>query len=447
MSEFRILAPHLDPEANAVRFAFECPRFGRFEEAVRFAPHAPLAGLEADVRDRLLTLAAILIGTSYYKAAPAGRVQVETGLTGAARHLAGLAYGPGLGEFYVRNALPYPPALEITGPDLADAPAAPSGEPAHPRAVCAFGGGKDSHVARAMLEAAGAQTELISVILSNRVGARLQAMAGALLTLMTRTIDPRLIALSRSGEALNGHIPITGINSCLLALHAAASGQDWVAFANERAASEPTLMTPEGHEVNHQFSKSLAFEDALRAAFQAAGAGLEYFSVLRPVSELWTAHYLARRAPHALDVFASCNRNFVFAGEAALADGQRWCGTCSKCVYTSVLMACWLAPGRHETVFQGSPLHDPANLAHGLDIAGLTGAKPWECVGETREVAAAFLHLSADSAWSDAAVVAGVRDALSKRWELGELEAAFAGALDARSEHRMPARVAAAMNA
>lgn len=315
-----------------------------------------------------------------------------------------------------------------------------------PRAACAFGGGKDSHVARAILEAAGAQSELVSVILSPRVGARLQSMTDAPLTLMTRVIDPRLITLSRSGEALNGHIPITGINSCLLALHAAACGQDWVVFANERAASEPT-MTSDGHPVNHQFSKSLEFEDALRDAFAAAGAGIDYFSVLRPVSELWTAHYLACRAPEALDVFASCNRNFVFAGEAVLAEGQRWCGRCSKCVYTGVLMACWLTPERHEDVFQSRPLHDPANLDHVFDIAGLTGAKPWECVGEAREVAAALHHLSSDPVWAEAPVIAGVKDKLGQRWDLAELAATFAGALDARSVHRMPPAVAAHLEA
>lgn len=77
MSEFRILPPHLDADANAVRFAFDCPRFGRFEETVRFAPHARIEAIPEPVRSGLVTLAAILIGTSYYSAAPAGRVNVE----------------------------------------------------------------------------------------------------------------------------------------------------------------------------------------------------------------------------------------------------------------------------------------------------------------------------------------------------------------------------------
>ena len=391
-------------------------------------------------------MAALVMGTSYYKAAPAGRVATDFPLTPEARGPAELSYGPGLGEFYVRNGLEYPPRLAIEA-DSATAASAPSpsrgrAQAGRPRAVVAFGGGKDSHVASAIVAAAGGESERVSVILSDAVGARLQTMSESEIVFIRRTIDPRLIALSRAGAVLNGHIPITGVNSTLLALYAAARELDWVVFANERAASEATLIH-HGHEVNHQFSKSLAFEDGLRAAFASAGAGLEYFSVLRPVSELFTAHWLAVKTPEALPIFASCNRNFVFAGEGALPQGRRWCGACAKCVYTAVLLAPFLDPDAHAAVFQSRPLHNPANLEHAREIAGLTGAKPWECVGETREVAAAFARLGALEDWRGVPVVAAVNAILGQRWTQDELARTWAGALDARSEHRLPEAAAA----
>ncbi|MGX6647181.1 hypothetical protein ACWCOP_04490 [Maricaulaceae bacterium MS644] len=440
---FTLFVPQVDLAENTVRFSFDCPRFGTFAETVAFPDSARLAAIDPAMRDGLLALAAILIGTSYYKAAPAGLVRCEFPLTGEAKSLADLTYGPGLGEFYVRNALAYPPALTIEGPDAgAPAPAPRKAAPAHaPRAVTAFGGGKDSHVASAIIDAAGGAAERVSVILSDKVGDRLQAMSETPVTLIRRTIDPRLIALSKSGEALNGHIPITGINSILLGVYAAARGLDWVVFANEKAASEPT-MEANGHPVNHQFSKSLAFEDALRAAFTAAGAGFEYFSVLRPVTEIWTAHYLATRAEFALEIFASCNRNFVFAGDAALAPGRRWCGECAKCVYTAVLLAPFLPVSRHGEIFQSQPLHDAGNLQFLREIAGLTGAKPWECVGEMREVAAALAHLGAAPGWRDAPLIQAVQGELHGHWDRQELADTWAQSLDARSEHRMPDAVA-----
>ncbi|MFP4518686.1 MAG: hypothetical protein ACLFQ5_04445 [Oceanicaulis sp.] len=443
---FILHAPEFDADANAARFAFEVPSFGRFEETVRFPDAADLSGIGAGLRDRLLQLAAILIGTSYFKAAAADTLRFEFALTDAARTLAELTYGPGLGEFYVRNDLAYPPELAIEAERAPGAGASPRSPAASPRAVTAFGGGKDSHVASAIVAEAGGEAERVSVILSETVAGRLQSMSETPVTLIKRTIDPRLIEISKSGEALNGHIPITGVNSTLLGLYAAATGRDWVVFANERAASEPT-MEANGHPVNHQFSKSLAFEDALRAAFAAAGAGFEYFSVLRPVTEIWTAHYLATRAEFTLDIFASCNRNFVFAGPTALEPGRRWCGRCAKCVYTAVLLAPFLPVARHAEIFQSKLLHDMDNLNFLREIAGLTGAKPWECVGEMREVAAALAHLGTAPGWRDAGLIQAVQSELVERWDRHALAETWAQSLDARSEHRMPQAVAQVVGA
>lgn len=443
---FILHEPDLDAAANTVRFSFEVPRFGSFEETAAFPETAKLAGIESGVRARLFRLAAILIGTSYFKAAPTETVNFDFPLTAEARALAELTYGPGLGEFYVRNALAYPPQLTLGAEPAQGAVRAQRDSSQTPRAVTAFGGGKDSHVASAVIAEAGGEAERVSVILSEKVGGRLQSMSETPITLIHRTIDPRLIEISKSGEALNGHIPITGVNSTLLGLYAAARGLDWIVFANERAASEPT-MEADGHPVNHQFSKSLEFEDALRAAFDAAGAGFEYFSVLRPVTEIWTAHYLATRAEFALEIFASCNRNFVFAGANALEPGRRWCGRCAKCVYTAVLLAPFLPVERHAEIFQSKPLHDEDNLDFVREIAGLAGAKPWECVGEMREVAAALAHLGTAPGWRDAPLVRAVQAPLLQRWDRHELAETWAHSLDARSEHRMPEAVARVVGA
>ena len=437
---FVIGAPQIDPRAGGLECRYEHAEFGAFTEGVIFpalSDDGPSQGLAQ--------LAAIVMGTSYYKAQPTGRIVCAFPLTPAARRLAELTYGPGLGEFYVRNALAYPPALEIEAEDAAPAATGALAPNDPPRAACAFGGGKDSHVAASILAEAGADVERVSSYLSDTVAARMQTMSEAPLSFMKRTIDPRLIEISRSGEALNGHIPITAINSVLLTLYAEAQGLNWVVFANERAASEATMQA-NGHPVNHQFSKSLEYEDALRAAFKEAGARAEYFSILRPVSELWTAHYLASRSG-ALDIFASCNRNFVFAGANVLEDGRRWCGQCAKCVYTAVLLAPFLSLGRHAAVFQSRPLHDQNNADFLHEIAGLTDAKPWECVGERREVAAALAHLLTLEDWREAPLVAGIEAELFEHWDRADLEAAWDEALTARSEHRMPEAVAKVMGA
>jgi hypothetical protein len=444
MSRFTICKPSWNFEGRVLTLGFEGDVFGAFQETVTFPQFVGAESIDRALLDRLGALAALAMGTSYYKAAPATMIEVDFGLTAQARDMALKLYGPGLGEFYVRNELDYPPEFDLVAEDAdqVDHVTTPKGR----TAVCAFGGGKDSHVASAILTAAGIEATRVSVILSEQVGERLQSMSEMPVNSIQRRIDPKLIALSREGKALNGHIPITAINSVILGIYAVMHRLDYVVFANERAASEPTLQA-NGHPVNHQYSKSLEFEDTLRGAFAAAGAPFEYFSILRPVSELWTGHYLAKRAEFALEIFASCNRNFVFAGPSVLEPDQRWCGECAKCVYTSVLLAPFLSPDHHAAVFQSQPLHNLDNLEFLREIAGLTDAKPWECVGERREVASALVHLFDDHAWIGAPLVASIKDELSTSWNIDELKQAWDGALDARSEHRIPSQIANVMNA
>ena len=58
---------------------------------------------------------------------------------------------------------------------------------------------------------------------------------------------------------MNGHIPVTAINSAILVFAAVLLGVDQVVFSNERSASYGSLIEGTG-EVNHQWSKGWAFE-------------------------------------------------------------------------------------------------------------------------------------------------------------------------------------------
>lgn len=106
-----------------------------------------------------------------------------------------------------------------------------------------------------------------------------------------------------------------------------------------------------------------------------------------------------------------------------------------------------LSLGRHAAVFQSRPLHDRNNAEFLREIAGLTDAKPWECVGERREVAAALGYLLKQEDWREAPLVAGIETELFQHWDRADLDAAWNEALEARSEHRMPQAVATVMGA
>ena len=214
------------------------------------------------------------------------------------------------------------------------------------------------------------------------------------------------------------------------------------AFANERSAEEPTLHHG-GVAINHQYSKSLAFERVLAAALAEAGATAQVISVLRPASELWIGQQLAA-LPEVWPRFASCNRNFVFAGPAALAEGQRWCRRCAKCVFTALILAPFVTPDQHEGIFGGRVLDDPANLDLARQNVGLTDAKPWDCVGEVRESAAA-LWKAASCGYRDQIVVSSLATELERRFGEAALAAWYDAALKLDSRGRVPTPIHAEM--
>src|SRR5690606_19587976 len=123
-----------------------------------------------------------------------------------------------------------------------------------------------------------------------------------------RTLDPQLFAFNQAG-AYNGHIPVTAINSAILVLAALLTGHGMVVFSNERSASYGSQIPGTG-EVNHQWSKGWAFEQAFGNHVQRfVAADLQYYSLLRPMSELAVARQFAKIDFYDAH-FSSCNRNF-----------------------------------------------------------------------------------------------------------------------------------------
>ena len=428
---FTIHAPALIAP-NAAVFRYTCATFGVFEERVVW----PETKSNLSAQPALLNLMAAVLGISYYKAAASSDITVEVPFGAAARAVVTACYTEGLGEFLFRNALPYPPQLSWHWNDASPAPA--SQQPASTYAIMAFGGGKDSHAAMALMNEAGLPYEPVSIILDTKVGERLAHMIGEPLTFIHRSIAPEIIALARAKQGYNGHVPITAINSLILTAYAAMQGAGAVIFANERGASKPTIMH-HGHAINHQYSKSIAFEGLMRAALnECIGENPQWFSLLRPFSELWIGRQVATHAKPAHDKFTSCNRNFIFAGTKVLADGERWCGTCPKCVFTAAIFAPHCDAPEMETIFGKDILGNETNVQMTRDLCGLGDMKPWECVGDVEDTAAALAMLVEHPAWKNKAVVKALAPELNDRYNLQALRTRFASEMETKGPHFVP---------
>jgi UDP-N-acetyl-alpha-D-muramoyl-L-alanyl-L-glutamate epimerase len=390
---FRFTGRSLDGR-GVVRLGYALDERYEFEE--RFELPVGPAGASRSV-EPLLSLLHWVAGVSYYKTAVPSRLVCETGAPppAAARLLEAL-YSEGLGEFAVVNRLPRVPrpAFPVaTARDHAQAASRPL-----KRVLVPVGGGKDSAVAIEVVRRSGLDAALFSVGTAPAID-RTVAVAGLSRLLVTRRIDPRLATLNAAG-ALNGHVPITAIISCVAALTAALHGYDAVALANERSASSGNTFW-DGIEVNHQFSKGAAAERLLRAAIAETGAPVDVFSILRPASELAIARAFSRLERYH-PAFTSCNR--VFRLDPALR-ARSWCCDCHKCRFVFLILAPFLAPDRLREIFGRPMLDDDSQFAGFALLTATGGHKPFECVGEERESVAAIRMLAGDARWRESSVV------------------------------------------
>lgn len=108
--------------------------------------------------------------------------------------------------------------------------------------------------------------------------------------------------------------------------------------------------------------------------------------------------------------FTSCNRAFRLRPAEVPA---RWCGDCPKCRFTFLILATAMEPERLINIFGRNLLDDAAQLSGYEELAGLSGNKPWECVGEIAESALAMVDLASRPGWAGCLVVANLAPRLS----------------------------------
>ena len=182
-----------------------------------------------------------------------------------------------------------------------------------------------------------------------------------------------------------------------------------MALANERSAfAGPTSAAATASEVNHQFSKSARAEALLRAATaEATGAGSTSFSILRPAFRAPASRAASPRLdPSITRAFTSCNR--VFPAGPPNCAFESWCADCDKCRFVFLVLAPFMEPAALEAIFgkaMCSTTPSPVRRASRRCSTATGGHKPFECVGEEEESAAAVTLLAQDPRWRDREVV------------------------------------------
>jgi hypothetical protein len=304
-------------------------------------------------------------------------------------------YTQGLGEFFFKNQINPQEKINFSGSKKSTH--SPESIPGLSGSIVPMGGGKDSLTTAEILKSHKEDFEIWTVGSYPFFQKMLQKIGHPHISVQ-RKIDPQLFDLNKKG-ALNGHIPISAILAFLSVASAILRNRKYIILSNESSANEENTEFF-GMKINHQYSKTIEFEKDFREyVHRCISPDIEYFSFLRPLSELKIAEIFCKNflKKYAYD-FSSCNKNFRIQSKK---NNWKWCGNCPKCAFVFLIFSPFT---KRETLINifGENLFLKKKLKKTfLELLGKEGYKPFECVGEIQEAKMAFQLAQKSGQWSE----------------------------------------------
>lgn len=395
----------VDPEKAEVSFFYDLFHNNvthNFVETLIFPqpfPKADTASLASFLQSLFL-----MLGISYWKTyCPAEIIINGFSLTKEQAAFWNTVYTKGLGEFFYKNQIDFRGLIQFPYKENSEVKPLPV-SPKKERALLPVGGGKDAIVAAELLKMQGKDfTPLLiytgtkSTIAQEEVVTRIGK--GSLL--IKRTIDKKLLELNKKPGVLNGHVPMVGLHSFICLLSAYLYDYKYIILGNEESANHGNVMF-HGEIVNHQWSKSLEFEELFQTYVKKyVSEDILYFSILRSFSEIKIAQ-LFSSYPQYFSSFVSCNKGYAMKEKGK----THWCGKCPKCAFVFALLAAYLPKQEVVTIFGKNLFADTTLLPLYKELLGIEAFKPFECVGTPSEMHLALLLAYEKKEWQDDAVMA-----------------------------------------
>lgn len=359
----------------------------RFAERLTFSapPADRILQLDGTIIRRLLDNLSIALGVSYWKLTCPPTIQVDEELTLVSEQAQfwDIVYTKALGEFFYKNNIDYRglihfPYQKKTLEKSAD-------QQFQDRSLVLSGAGKDSMVSAELLKELR-KTFSLYTLNPLPIHEETARIVGRPLIRVQREIDKKLYELNTRTGFYNGHIPITSIFSWIGLFAAYLYDYKNVIVSNEESANYGNVSYL-GQEVNHQWSKSLEYENMLRGYLTSfVSPDLEYFSLVRPITEIHIMKLFSTYSQY-FSSFSSCNKNFTIHGDHP---PTLWCGVCPKCAFVFLLLTVFLPRDIVISIFQKNLFADESLLSVYKELLGLEGFKPFECVGTPQEAISAF---------------------------------------------------------
>ena len=399
----------LDEKTGLLSLHYEFEHGEAFEEIIQLPPledgQQPYYLKEGEdgkqAMDWACRILLLLAGVSYYKSRLPANLRCEAfALPSPLAQFIEKTYREGLGEFAWQNQIDLHEHINLIANEKAPNTPHAVALPTLPERTCVpVGGGKDSIVTLESLRDIGDDMILFRVGNAQPIADTIE-ISGLPSVQVLRKIDPLLIEMNHKG-ALNGHIPITAIVSAISVVTALWSGFRTIAFSHESSASSPTL-TYLGSAINHQYSKSLEFErNFIDVVHHYVSTDLRYFSFLRPLTEVAIARRFAQY-PQYFPVFRSCNRAFKIDENTR---SKNWCCDCPKCRFVFLALSPFIEKPKMIEIFGQNMLDAPDHLEGFAELCGLSGHKPFECVGTIDECSLLMSKLGQMPEWKEDYVI------------------------------------------
>jgi UDP-N-acetyl-alpha-D-muramoyl-L-alanyl-L-glutamate epimerase len=343
--------------------------------------------IDREELDRALFALHLMAGVSYYKTTCAKEIKIESGsLSKSQATFWNETYTHGLGEFFYTNQIDFRNLISFPFENQADEIKLEHTNRT-PNPLVPIGGGKDSILTAELLKNHNLPFTTLTIKEALPIKNTSEIIGNDRLV-VSRSLSPKLSELNNQEGIYNGHVPITGVLSFLSVVIAILHNKTDVIFSLEQTASEGNLEYL-GNKINHQYSKSLEFEQAVQSYLSSnITKNVRVFSLIRPLSEFDIVKRFSKLDQY-FPVFSSCNKNFTFENTGANTK-TFWCCECPKCAFMFAMLSAWLTHDQVVEIF-GQDLFSKPELENLFkQLLGIQGNKPFECVGTAEETAAAF---------------------------------------------------------
>ena len=362
-----------------IKYMFEIPGLTRFEPTIEILKKDfEFRNVNSNKVQNMVFSLGMVEAISYFKATCSKEFIIECGyLDEYQANWFTKLYYLGLGEFRFVNNINIPIEDFVKFVSKGEKLEIDEDDEHFDGIIVPVGGGKDSNVTLDLLKDYREKT-LCFRIGVNDVALGCAEAAGFSrdkVIEVKRTIDKNLLELNSKGF-LNGHTPFSAMVAFLSYLVSYLLGYKYIALSNEDSANESNI---EGDNINHQYSKTLEFENDFREyAKKYFKTNVEYFSMLRPISEIQIAMLFSN-----LEVF---HKKFKSCNVGSKQTPWVWCCNCPKCLFVYTILSPFLYKEKLVDIF-GEDLFEKESLKETfVELCGYGKTKPFECVGTYEEI-------------------------------------------------------------